>query len=200
MSISDREYNALRGEILKLFEISSNNKLAAVTATGAILAFAVSKSNPWLYLVPFAIIIPFAINQAFRAEAVIRIGTYIKILGEEATGQLGWECRHPLCMSILPGFRYHAIIGRASQSSTYAMLGLVCLGLFLGERHQFRWKEALVSSVVVAMLALLELRLVAAGRQASAYVKAWRRILAEETRSSSSQAGGESGFQTEQEV
>lgn len=176
MSITDREYGALREEILKHFEIVSNTMLAAIAATGAILAFAGSKDNPWLYLAPLAVIIPTGINHAFRSEAITRIGTYLVVFGEDDGTAPAWETRHRKCMSALSGFRYHTVLGRLLYTSSYLLLGLVCLTLFFLGKQPTSPPALLAGITALLVLVLMEHRILMTTRQEQPYLAAWRKV------------------------
>lgn len=85
------EYNSLRTEILQ--KIEQNNQLLTVTFTSiiAILAFAVTADDPFLFVVPMAVIVPLSMRISYYRGAIAKLSAYIVVYLEEYIDGLNWE-------------------------------------------------------------------------------------------------------------
>lgn len=69
----NEEYNTLRAEVLQKIELHNKLIMFAITTTVAILAFAFSQNNAYLFLLPFCVIIPVSLRVIYYRSAMVKI-------------------------------------------------------------------------------------------------------------------------------
>ena len=69
----NEEYNTLRAEVLQKIELHNKLIMFAITTTVAILAFAFSQNNAYLFLLPFCVIIPVHYEQVMNCEVFLQL-------------------------------------------------------------------------------------------------------------------------------
>lgn len=88
------EYKTLREEILQKIEIHNTLVRFNITTTVAILAFAFSQDNCYIFLLPFFIIIPVSIRDLYYRRAMYKLSAYIIVFIESNNEDLNWETRN----------------------------------------------------------------------------------------------------------
>lgn len=97
----NEEYNTLRAEVLQKIELHNKLIMFAITTTVAILAFAFSQNNAYLFLLPFCVIIPVSLRVIDYRSAMVKISAYIAVFIEPKNKNYNWETRnHKLNISI----------------------------------------------------------------------------------------------------
>ena len=97
----NEEYNTLRAEVLQKIELHNKLIMFAITTTVAILAFAFSQNNAYLFLLPFCVIIPVSLRVIYYRSAMVKISAYIAVFIEPKNKNYNWETRnHKLNISI----------------------------------------------------------------------------------------------------
>lgn len=97
----NEEYNTLRAEVLQKIELHNKLIMFAITTTVAILAFAFSQNNAYLFLLPFCVIIPVSLRVIYYRSAMVKISAYIAAFIEPKNKNYNWETRnHKLNISI----------------------------------------------------------------------------------------------------
>lgn len=97
----NEEYNTLRAEVLQKIELHNKLIMFAITTTVAILAFAFSQNNAYLFLLPFCVIIPVSLRVIYYRLAMVKISAYIAVFIEHKNKNYNWETRnHKLNISI----------------------------------------------------------------------------------------------------
>lgn len=71
------EYTNIKEEIQNKIELHNNLITFTITTTVALLAFAFSKENPFLFLVPFCILIPMSSRIAYYRLAFSKLSAYL---------------------------------------------------------------------------------------------------------------------------
>lgn len=88
------EYNTLREEMLQKIELHNKLIMFSITTTVAILAYAFSQDNCYLFLLPFCIIIPISLRIIYYRRAMVKITSYIIVFLEKNNKDLNWETRN----------------------------------------------------------------------------------------------------------
>jgi hypothetical protein len=85
------EYKALRGTIDQ--HVNSNLKIFvfAVTATGALIGYALTSTKPLVFLTPLIILIPSVYIILGQLYHLFRIAAYIRVVLETQLGGIKWE-------------------------------------------------------------------------------------------------------------
>ena len=87
----EMQYETLREEIANCTRMSNEFSTFSMTALAAVLAFAFSSDNPFLFLVPFVLIIPLSSKSLYYRKNVAKISAYMIVMLEpEIEGYL-WE-------------------------------------------------------------------------------------------------------------
>lgn len=87
----DKEYSALRNEILQGLKFIKEFHALLYTVVVAIFAFAFSQSEPLIFLLPVFVIIPVYLMDMKEISGILRKGAYILVFYEET--EAGWETR-----------------------------------------------------------------------------------------------------------
>lgn len=185
--ISADEYKTLREEIIHSYTIVDSSRNILYITVAYILTFATTKNNPFLYLLPFAVIIPIylvAINYTFD---MYRIGTYIMIFGETKSSDLRWETRQ---------YRLNRQPKDAMprQAKTfhipYIFLGFACSVLFfssidysnLSTTDLFSFLLGVILTMILLSIYIYYHNMLSVQKK---YIKGWKRVLEKENASGS---------------
>lgn len=90
------EYNSIKTEIQNKIELHNNLITFTITTVVAVLAFAFSQSNPFLFLLPFCIIIPMSLRIAYYRLALSKLSAYLIVFIEPELNSCKWETRNYL--------------------------------------------------------------------------------------------------------
>lgn len=126
------EYNSIKEEIQNKIELHNNLLTFTITTVVALLAFAFSKDNPFLFLIPFCILIPMSSRIAYYRLAFSKLSAYLIVFLEPALEGCDWETRNYLIV------KENIVNKRKSIKNSIIMhyydcfiLSIVCYGLFL---------------------------------------------------------------------
>lgn len=86
-----KEYDMLREEIMQKIELHNNLLTFTITTCVAILSFAFSQDNAFLYLIPFCIVIPMSLRIAYYLSAMVKLSSYMIVFLEEGDCGYNWE-------------------------------------------------------------------------------------------------------------
>lgn len=89
--MSNEEYKLLRDEILLCFQNISNYNTVLYTASGAILTFALGKTEYYYSLVPLVVILPLCLLCENEHKKICMIASYLQTFYEGENYQ--WETR-----------------------------------------------------------------------------------------------------------
>ena len=92
----EKEYDTLRNEINQKIELHNSLITFTITTTVAILTFALSQNNVFLYLTPFCIIIPMSMRIAYYRSALSKLSAYIIVFLEKNLEGMNWETRNAM--------------------------------------------------------------------------------------------------------
>lgn len=90
----NKEYDTLRAEVLQKIELHNKLIMFAITTTVAILAFAFSQENAYVFLLPFCVIIPVSLRVIYYRSAMVKISAYIAVFIESKNEDYNWETRN----------------------------------------------------------------------------------------------------------
>ncbi len=88
------EYNCIKEEIQNKIELHNTLITFTITTVVAILTFAVSSDNPFLFLVPFCILIPMSSRIAYYRLALSKLSAYLIVFLEPKLDGCDWETRN----------------------------------------------------------------------------------------------------------
>lgn len=94
------EYTSIKEEIQNKIELHNNLITFTITTTVALLAFAFSKENPFLFLVPFCILIPMSSRIAYYRLAFSKLSAYLIVFIEPELEECNWETRNYFLINI----------------------------------------------------------------------------------------------------
>lgn len=120
------QYETLREEIANCTRMSNEFSTFSMTALAAVLAFAFSSDNPFLFLVPFVLIIPLSSKSLYYRKNVAKISAYMIVMLEpEIEGYL-WE-------TLNERYREERSHARFTMFRNYEYLfeALICMMLYL---------------------------------------------------------------------
>lgn len=86
-----KEYDMLREEIMQKIELHNNLLIFTITTCVAILSFAFSQNNAFLYLIPFCVVIPMSLRIAYYLSAMVKLSSYMIVFLEEGDCGYNWE-------------------------------------------------------------------------------------------------------------
>lgn len=92
-----KEYEMLRAEILQKIDLHNSLVTFTITATNAILAYALFQSknaSPYSFLLPFGIIIPMSLRISYYRTGMMKLAAYIEAVIEPEEPGLEWEKRN----------------------------------------------------------------------------------------------------------
>ncbi len=170
-----REFKALRSEIVSLIQTGTQTWLSTTIATAAVLAFAKGQQVSWYCLVPLVVIIPNGFFWAAKSEDIQRIASYIQVFGGEVDGKYLWE---KLLNASAPKFRtWHcaSTLSRFRDTSAFLGLGLLSVVLFLVGSTP-KWHHWSAAAAVILLLAAMQYRIVIVPRLRPVYLAQWRKL------------------------
>lgn len=88
------EYSSLREEMLRKIDLHNKLIMFAITTTVAILAYAFSEKNAFIFLVPLCVIIPTSLRVIYYRSAMVKLAAYILVFIEDGNADLNWETRN----------------------------------------------------------------------------------------------------------
>ncbi len=126
------EYDCIKTEIQNKIELHNNLITFTITTVVAVLAFAFSEKNPFLFLTPFCILIPMSFRITYYRLALSKLSAYAIVFLEPFLDGCEWERRNYLIVKQSIGNK------RKSTKKSITMhyydlfiLGLVCYLGFL---------------------------------------------------------------------
>lgn len=87
----EMQYETLREEISNCTRYSNEFSTFSMTALAAVLAFAFSSDNPFLFLVPFVLIIPLSSKSLYYRKNISKISAYMIVMLEPGIEGYLWE-------------------------------------------------------------------------------------------------------------
>lgn len=123
-----KEYEDIRGEIKQKIELHNSLITFMITTVVAVLAFALERNNPALYLLPFAIIIPISMRVTYYRTAMIKLSAYVIVYLEDKLDGINWETRN----TQLINDSSNKLFDKFTISHYYEgiILGIVCYFLY----------------------------------------------------------------------
>lgn len=122
----EMQYETLREEIANCTRMSNEFSTFSMTALAAVLAFAFSSDNPFLFLIPFVLIIPLSSKSLYYRKNVAKISAYMIVMLEpEIEGYL-WETLNERYKEEKSHARYTMF-----RNYEYLFEALICMMLYL---------------------------------------------------------------------
>lgn len=126
------EYDYIKAEIQNKIELHNKLITFTITTVVAVLAFAFSEKDPFLFLTPFCILIPMSSRITYYRLALSKLSAYAIVFLEPFLDGCEWERRNYLIVKQIIGNK------RKSTKKSITMhyydlfiLGLVCYWCFL---------------------------------------------------------------------
>lgn len=76
---------------MQKIELHNNLLIFTITTCVAILSFAFSQDNAFLYLIPFCVVIPMSLRIAYYLSALVKLSSYMIVFLEEEDCGYNWE-------------------------------------------------------------------------------------------------------------
>lgn len=123
-----KEYEDIRGEIKQKMELHNSLITFMITTVVAVLAFALERDNPALYLLPFAIIIPISMRVTYYRTSMAKLSAYVIVYLEDKLDDINWETRN----TKLINDSSNKLFDKLTISHYYEgiILGVVCYVLY----------------------------------------------------------------------
>jgi len=130
MSISD-EYKSLRDEILMEYQKEVNLTTFVFTATAAIIGYGLTAKNPWVFLVPLALLTLLLFQLRNSLRSILEISVYIRVFIESNKdfGQY-WETTIDALRDKLRNEKRFRSLTDVIFARFTAMMGAICIGLY----------------------------------------------------------------------
>lgn len=124
-----REYETIREEILQKVELHNSLITFMVTTVVALLTFALTQEEPFLYLLSFCIIIPISMRVTYYRTMMIKLSAYVVVYFEKDIEGLKWETRNTQFVNA----ENERLYNKLTISHYYEgfLLGIVSYGLFV---------------------------------------------------------------------
>lgn len=90
----ENEYHTLREEMLRKIDLHNQLIMFSITTSVAILAYAFSQENAYIFLMPFCVVIPVSLRVIYYRSAMVKIAAYIIVFIENEQDDLNWETRN----------------------------------------------------------------------------------------------------------
>lgn len=129
--MNKEEYNTLREEMLQKIELHNKLIMFSITTSVAILAYAFSQKNPFLYLIPFCVIIPTSMRVIYYRSAIVKIAAYIIVFIEKNNNEIKWETRNHKINEITGRNNFISIFLKMNINYDCLVLSVVCYLLFI---------------------------------------------------------------------
>lgn len=120
------EYNTLRTEILHKIELHNHLITITFTAVIAILAFAANTDDPFLFIIPLAVIIPLSMRISYYRSAISKLSAYIIVYLENHINGLNWESRNSKIVEFAKGNNHIRLVRHECL-----ILSIICYGCYL---------------------------------------------------------------------
>lgn len=173
-----KEYEDIRGEIKQKIELHNSLITFMITTVVAVLAFALERNNPALYLLPFAIIIPISMRVTYYRTAMVKLSAYAIVYLEDKLDGINWETRNVQLINS----NLNKLFDKLTISHYYEgmILGIVCYLLYL--INYLKWKTIDIQTIVLLIMpALLVLweglitkRIVTFNEEKNEWIKIWK--------------------------
>jgi len=127
-----KEYDMLREEIMQKIELHNNLLTFTITTCVAILSFAFSQDNAFLYLIPFCIVIPMSLRIAYYLSAMVKLSSYMIVILEEGDCGYNWETLNKAFTNDRVNQKKNGIFDFTVQRYyEFIILSLVCYILYI---------------------------------------------------------------------
>ncbi len=155
------EYKLIREEINKEWDYISNSRSVLFATTVAVLAFAFSQSNPFVFLIPYVVIIPLSAIEKDHLTGIIRKGAYLLVFCEPYL-DIEWERR--LFQKDIAGARDKKI--KKPVVSHFMLLTLCCfvLSVLHLDFSDLKVKSLWIDSGLIAVLTIITVVIVLRNR------------------------------------
>ena len=122
----EMQYETLREEIANCTRMSNEFSTFSMTALAAVLAFAFSSDNPFLFLIPFVLIIPLSSKSLYYRKNVAKISAYMIVMLESEIAGYLWETLNERYKEEKSHSRFTVF-----RNYEYLFEALICIGLYL---------------------------------------------------------------------
>ena len=119
------QYETLREEIANCTRLSNDFSTFSMTALAAVLAFAFSSDNPFLFLIPFVLIIPLSSKSLYYRKNVAKISAYMIVMLESEIKGYKWETLNELYKEDKSHSRFTVF-----RNYEYLFEALICIMLY----------------------------------------------------------------------
>lgn len=121
----EMQYETLREEIANCTRLSNDFSTFSMTALAAVLAFAFSSDNPFLFLIPFVLIIPLSSKSLYYRKNVAKISAYMIVMLESEIKGYKWETLNELYKEDKSHSRFTVF-----RNYEYLFEALICIMLY----------------------------------------------------------------------
>ena len=171
------QYETLREEIANCTRSSNEFSTFSMTALAAVLAFAFSSDNPFLFLVPFVLIIPLSSKSLYYRKNISKISAYMIVMLEPGIKGYLWE-------TLVERYKEEKSHSRFTVFRNYEYLfeALICVVLYLYYAIDSNFDIAsLVVGGILGVAALIYVSVISykmahTGKLKAVSIKKWEQI------------------------
>lgn len=138
----EKQYEMLREEIINCTRLSNEFSTFSMTALAAVLAFALSENNPFLFAIPYILIIPLSSKSLYYRNNIATISAYMIVVLEPIIEGYRWE-------SSVSQYNKHngSTAFTIFRNYEYCFESVVCLILYLYYAVGFDTDPAIIAAV-----------------------------------------------------
>lgn len=177
-----KEYDMIRAEIMQKIELHNNLSTFTITTSVAVLSFAFSQNNAFLYLIPFCIIIPMSLRISYYLSAMTKLSSYM-IVFLENDGVYNWETNNRELINTRISKKKNRVFDFTSQRYyEHLILSIVCYFLYAInyiQYNQFDWTifiNLLWPLLLVAFEGMVTRHLNSMDKEKNARVQEWKKL------------------------
>lgn len=171
------QYETLREEIGNCTRLSNDFSTFSMTALAAVLAFAFSSNNPFLFLIPFVLIIPLSSKSLYYRKNIAKISAYMIVMLESEIKGYKWETLNELYKEDKSHSRFTVF-----RNYEYLFEALICIMLYFYYAIESSFDIApLVVGIILGIAALVYVWIISykmahTGKLKAVAVRKWEQL------------------------
>lgn len=173
----EMQYETLREEIANCTRLSNDFSTFSMTALAAVLAFAFSSNNPFLFLIPFVLIIPLSSKSLYYRKNVAKISAYMIVMLESEIKGYKWETLNELYKEDKSHSRFTVF-----RNYEYLFEALICIMLYFYYAIESSFDIApLVVGTILGLAALVYVSIISykmahTGKLKAVAIRKWEQL------------------------
>ena len=173
----EMQYETLREEIANCTRLSNEFSTFSMTALAAVLAFAFSSNNPFLFLIPFVLIIPLSSKSLYYRKNVAKISAYMIVMLESEIKGYKWETLNELYKEDKSHSRFTVF-----RNYEYLFEALICIMLYFyyAVESSFDIASLMVGSILgiaaLVYVSIISYKMAHTGRLKAVAIGKWEQL------------------------